>query len=291
MSIPHSNSVPALGAPLPPVPDALPMPNALPMHWLAGTSQSTQVPGPFLALNRRPPLDHLNIRHEPSVTLRRFLRVSEIDLQRRNMHLSLIDPLDLMTANDAHLSSWEPLIATLDARQNVIGADNMIVLGVFGPKGDLIGTGATRLMEIPTSLKAAFEDLTFFYGDNAPAKRASETFSLTAPSAATLCGRIAYRGGFWIRPDMRRNALPRILSRLARVAAMAAWNPDAHVGIATDLFLRPDISAAYSVARVEKGFTYTKNGHPYWDGVLTVTDRDEANRLLLSDIETYADIA
>jgi hypothetical protein len=242
-----------------------------------------------LAMTRRPVLDHLMVAHAPVDAYRRYVRMTEQALARRNMHLSLIDPIDLMTANDANIATWEALMPALDARQNAIAHDEMITFALCGPKGDLIATVATRLFQVELTLKQAFESLWLLYGDGAPAKRAVESFQLTAPSAAVMRGRIAYRGGFWVRPDLRRSALPRILARLARVAAMAAWQPDHHIGIGTEIFELPHIQDAYGIARTERSFSYERHGQLHWQGVLTLTDHASAGVMFAADLRALED--
>ena len=55
-------------------------------------------------------------------------------------------------------------------------------------------------------------------------RREGEAVEVTAPSARTITGKVAYTGAHWCRPDFRGKGLPAITPRIARALAIALWD-------------------------------------------------------------------
>lgn len=215
----------------------------------------------------------------------RYMRLSEQALARRNLYLSLLDAGDLATANAANIGSWEPLIPILDTRINPQAAADMICIGLFDGRGGLVAIGGARLFTITTSVKDEFESLRMFYGPSAQARAASEQFSVTAPSASQLRGRVSYGGGIWVRPDARGASLAGTFTRFLRFTSLAAFNPDLSLGLGTGNLLRRDVTPTYDFGSIEPGFTYTKDGSLVWEGVIVFTKFDTIFQQFEAELE------
>lgn len=236
---------------------------------------------------RRSFIDDLTIQHEPRAALGRYFLRAERSLQQRGLSVSYISAADLCAVNAQNQSSWGKLIPVLDARQNTIDPADILCLGAFDAGGVLVACVAARRITIETNVKAEMESLQFFYGHAAAAKRETDAFTVTAPSAGFLRGDIVYLGGLWVHPKQRQDALSVEMTRLVRFAALAAWRPDYEVTIVTRAFLRADIAHAYAFKSIEPGFVYTMNGSVVWHGVFAWSDRAMVLSNLASNLAGY----
>ena len=223
---------------------------------------------------RRSFIDDITIQHEPRAVLGRYFLRAEHEMQQRGLTVSFISAAELCKVNAHNQSSWGKLIPVLDARVNRIDPADIVCLGAFDASGALVACVAARRVMVETSVTVAMESLQFFYGLGAAAKSETDTFTLTAPSAAFLCGTMVYLGGLWVHPKQRYEALSVEMTRLVRYAALAAWQPDYEITIVTRAFLRPDIAAGYAFKAIEPGFVYTMNGSIVWQGVFAWSDRE-----------------
>jgi hypothetical protein len=241
--------------------------------------------------NRPSLVDEILIRHEPRGLLGRYFLRAESQLKQRGLTMSFISPADLAAVNEQNKSSWGKLIAVLDHRINTIDPDDMVCVGIFDADGDLVACDAARRLDVADSVTADMESLHFFYGDKAEQKRATDEFTLTAPSARDIRGSVFYLGGLWVHPKERNKALPVIITRIVRYAALAQWDPSYEVGIATHAIVRPELIKNYAFQAMEEGFVYKMNGEVAWKGVFFYTDRPTNIRNLDDDVAGRNDSA
>jgi hypothetical protein len=236
-------------------------------------------------VTRRTFVDELKIMHEPRGRLSRYFLKAERDLKQKGIAASFIGPDELYKINEDNLSSWAKLMPVLDGRINDIAADDLITIAAYDTNNTVVSTISVRRMDIVTSVKEEMESLRFFYSKSAVAKRLTDRFILTAPSAKGLRGNIFYLGGLWVRPDQRHNSLPVTMTRIIRYLALARWNPDYEIGIATNAFLRPNVAKIYAFQTTEAEFSFEIDGQLKWRGVFVCSDRAANLQNLDDDIE------
>jgi hypothetical protein len=232
-------------------------------------------------------VDAIEIRHEPRAELGRYFLQAETEALQRGLTVSFITAMELATANDKNRSSWSSLIPVLDCRINTIKSDDIMCIGAFDADGMLVSCVAARRLDIRHSVKSEMESLRFFYGNQAESKRQSDVFELTAPSGAWLRGSILYLGGLWVHPSARNQSLPVLMARIIRYAAVAHWDPDYEIGIATRAMLRPEVVRNHAFKAIEPGFVYRMNGEIKWEGIFFWTDRASSLRNLNADLVRY----
>jgi hypothetical protein len=229
------------------------------------------------------------IEHEPRGQLSRYFLKAESDLKRKDLRVFFITPSELVKINEQNLVSWAPLMPVLDCRLNEIERADLISIAAYDADDRVVSTISVRRMDIETSVKEEMESLRFFYSDKASVRRKTDKFCLTSPKAEHLSGNIFYLGGLWVRPDQRHNALPVTMTRIIRYLALASWNPDYEIGIATNSFLRPEVARIYAFQFTEPEFTFEIDGKLKWRGVFVCSDRVANLKNLQNDIDAMAD--
>lgn len=227
-------------------------------------------------------LDQIEFSHEPREDLGRYLLFAERELSQRGLHTTLITPGELLEINKHYLASWAPLMPVLDHRYHTIAPEDMITIASIDGNGGVVATITVRRLDVTTNVTEELDSLRMFYGHQAELKRKTDRFVLTANSGRKLKGSMFYLGGLWVHPEWRHASLPWTLLRIVRYAALASWDPDYEIGIATNAFLRPEVARIYAFKNMEDGFEFYVGGKLMWRGVFVWSDR-AGNRANLAD--------
>jgi hypothetical protein len=239
---------------------------------------------PSRLLSRPSFIDTVEFNYEPFGPLGRYLLSAEQTLLDRGVRAFRASKEELVAINEANRDTWAKLMPVLDHRINEIADKDLITVAAVDIYGSIIATISVRRMDILSSVKEEMESLRFFYSAHAHEKSKTDSFLLTAESAAQLKGNLFYLGGLWVHPKHRHGALPVLLTRIVRYMGMAHWNPDAEIGIATNAFLRSDVAKIYAFEATEVGFSFEIDGKLAWRGVFVHSSREANLQNLRKDV-------
>lgn len=202
-----------------------------------GKSNERAAPAkPAIVAWRTPPRNFLNdivIDYGPRDLLNRLFLKADTEFRELGIELSFAPAAMLMEINRANSESWRPLVPIFDAKVGGFNDDNGFVMLGRNRDGEIVLAQAQRLYTLNqgTTLKDEVESLRLFYADVEQSKGATETCSITCPTAANMTGRITYNGAVWYRPDVRGLGLMKIIGRVAKAYGFTKWYTDYTVSL------------------------------------------------------------
>jgi hypothetical protein len=224
--------------------------------------------------NRAPTLiDQLQIRQEPRGQIGRYFLAVEQGLADLGLILRIMPIIELARVHNEFASSWNGLAPVFDAQIAPIDADRSAALVAYDQEGRPAATHACRLIELTDTLQSACEDLTLFYEPaSSAALRKRHRCIMTAPSAASIRGTVAYVGGFWVRPDKRGTNIGYLMQDVSRNFACSQWRFDYEVTISSAMWLNPEIQQRYGFQIYEKSVSFFIDATPLMtNGVLAAS--------------------
>jgi hypothetical protein len=203
---------------------------------------------------RAPLLTQVTVEHGPVDLLGRFLLQAEHASRIRGVTLSL-EPIEALGEfTRAHLPTWPPL-PMFDPAPNAFPAGRALCLLGRDAAGRVVATQAVRGYRWSnTSLRRECEALRIFYGASAPPAEAACTVS--APSADSIRGRVAYSGGGWYDPEFRGRELSAILPRISRALALTLWDTNFTVSFVDWRLVEKGVVARYGYRTIEDGIRF-----------------------------------
>ncbi len=172
-------------------------------------------------------LDGVTLEFGPIDLLGRFFLAADNAARMRGVQLSFGGIGDLLAVNRHNADTWRPLLPIFDPTYGGLNERNSFSLLGRNASGDVIATQAARLYNwTDTNFAKEAADLRLFYPDPASQRLEDERVDVTAASAASVTGRVAYSGGVWFRPDFRGRFLTGILPRISRAYAFTRWYTD-----------------------------------------------------------------
>lgn len=221
-------------------------------------------------------VDDLRVVHGPRALLGRYFLGTERWLGRRGITVRFADFGAIARLNAEHRASWDMLLPMLDPAQNPVAPENAFAFLVHDARGDVVSSMCARLYDFTgTTLAGEVQSKRFYYGEEHAHLKARIDSTVSAPVAATMTGRVAYLGGYWLRPDVRATGLSPVIPRLMRYLALTRWNAVLEFSYGRAKFLRPEIARTYAFEHVEEDFTFHLDGRLIWRGVIVWTSREE----------------
>ena len=172
-------------------------------------------------------LDEVRIDFGPHELIGRYFLQADAATRDRGVRVSFAPMQRLVEINRQNPETWKPLLPHYDPDYGGVTEQNAFCLLGENGAGEVVATQAARLYDLAGSnLHELATTLRLFYPDPARMCRAGEACMISAPSAKTITGRIAFSGAAWYRPDFRGCDLSSILPRIGRAYAHAIWNTD-----------------------------------------------------------------
>jgi hypothetical protein len=234
-------------------------------------------------IQRRPFLDAIRIDHGPHHLFGRLFLLADSTAKSLGVRLVFASMHDLVAANRFNSQSWRPLLPHYDPAYGGITDDNAFcVLGING-SGEVVATQAARLYSLgEASFLEEAASLRLFYPDPSTQARSGETCTITAPSAQTIRGRIAFSGAAWYRPDYRGRDLVEVLSRVSRAYAHAIWKTERTVTFVSKPLVDKGFVQRCGYAHIEYAVELRGFAIGPYDGALVHIDTDQ----MLADLQT-----
>jgi len=222
--------------------------------------------------------------HGPRGMLRKLLETADAAARQRGVFLTFATLEELVQINRSNSDTWRPLLPIFDPVCGRFDATKAFCILGRNASSDVVVTQAARFFNWQDS---SFQDeatsLRLFYHDPVTCRHRGEAVSVTAPSARTIKGRVAFTGAHWCRPDFRAQGLPAITPRIARALALTWWNVEyTCTFMAKDVFSRGVASKA-GYPNAEWGVYLNNTPVGTLLAALLWTDR----RLLIADLETF----
>lgn len=240
-----------------------------------------------MALSLNPPLlADLKIDHGPRTLLGRFFLKATDSAARQGVTLSVGTFADLVEVNRRNSATWLPLDTTYRPDLSDIGDPTTIcILGRDG-NGDVVATQGLRLFDwTGTNLKSEAESLRLFYSDPGKDAAPGECCAVSAQSATSITGRVAYGGAIWYRPDYRGGRLSTILPRIGRAMAFTRWNVATVFALITESNVKAGFAARIGYPGVE--WDFVRNNAPVFK---PFTDKLRLGLATLSAIQSIDDV-
>ncbi|MFY0615210.1 MAG: hypothetical protein JXQ99_27015 [Hyphomicrobiaceae bacterium] len=175
-------------------------------------------------------ISNLYIQHGPRELLGRYFLQANKALTDRGIFLETGTFADLLRVNEANRDSWLPLFPALNPQFCQLDEDNSFCIVGRDADGEIVATQAGRLFDWQNSSFAeAAVNMTLLYDDPSQSANPNETWTVSAPMASELRGKIAFTGAVWYHPKVRGRGLASLIPRLARALSLTQWNVDATV--------------------------------------------------------------
>lgn len=188
---------------------------------------------PRSTIEQKPQSDFISnvyIEHGPRELLSRYFLQANRAIAERGVALEFGAFDELLRVNEANRDSWLPLFPALNPQFGGLDDDNAFCILGRDDEGEVVATQAGRLFDWPErSFADAATDMTLLYDDPSTQANPGENWSVSAPMAHQLRGKIAFTGAVWYHPKVRGRGLASLVPRLARGLALTQWNVDATV--------------------------------------------------------------
>jgi hypothetical protein len=169
-------------------------------------------------------LSDVVIDYGPREILSRLFLKADTELRKKGIRLTFASFDELVGVNKANSSTWAPMVPVFDPKVSDVHEGNGFAMIGWSERGEAICTTAARIIDLGGStLKVEAESLRLFYSDPGASRRPEERVHVTAPTAATMMGRLVYGGATWYRPDYRGRGVMGVLSKLARGIGFSRW--------------------------------------------------------------------
>jgi hypothetical protein len=223
-------------------------------------------------------LSDVKIDYGPPDVLSRLFLKADTELREAGVTFSFAPLDEFIDVNKRNSDTWRPSLPIFDPDVGGVTSETGFAMLGRNESGEVVVAQASRLYSLTRStLKDEIESLRLFYADPDKSRLPGESMSVTAPSAASMVGRVVFSGGVWFHPNYRRKGIVNIIARAARACAFTRWYADS-----TCSFMAED---------VVKGGTAIRAGYPHveWDVMMTNTPvlRDKVIRaaLIWTDVE------
>jgi hypothetical protein len=228
-----------------------------------------------------PLLTQVTLEHGPVGLLGRFLLKAEQASRARGVTLS-IEPIEALGEfTRAHLPTWPPL-PMFDPAPDAFPSGRALCLLGRDATGQVVATQAVRGYRWrDSSLRRECETLRIFYGASAPPAAARCTIS--APSANSIRGPVAYSGGGWYDAAFRGRELSAILPRISRTLALTLWDTHFTVSFVDWRLVQKGVVARYGYRTIEDGVRFEGILGDAFQGAVVWMDR----ATLLEDLEDF----
>jgi hypothetical protein len=199
----------------------------------------------------------------PQDLFKRYFADVEDLLLERGLQIGVsFDFEKLVRVNAEHRSSWPPLLPFSNPAFNSLNRHNAFWLDVQDDRGDTVMTHCGRLFEwSETTLEHEITSLRLFYMQPSLHAAAGEAIEIVdAPSASRISGRVLLTSAAWVRPDLRRHGLTKVVPRVSRVYAYARWRTSYTICFVEPKFHAVGVTRAYGDYHVEEGVVFPLRG-------------------------------
>jgi hypothetical protein len=212
------------------------------------TSQSN------MPIQQRESLSDIRIDYGPSELLGKVFLMTDYALRELGVFLSFGSFEELAETNRANRESWLPIVPTFDPSNGLCDSDSGYVLIGRNNSGRIVVTQGTIIFDWTNSnFKEEAESMRLFYTDPQKRARQQERCNVSAPSAASLRGRVAHHGAAWWHPSVRGNLIGSLIARISRAYSYTRWRPDLCLAINSNALIDRGFPVRNGYQHIERG--------------------------------------
>ncbi len=200
-------------------------------------------------------LHEIRIVHGPADLFGRFFLMSDYLLRKAGLNLAFATFEELFAINESNRDTWKPIVPTFNFQNGLLDDSCAFALVARNAAGMAVSAQATRGFDWRQScFQTEGESLRLFFAEPSKMATRGEMCTITAPSARTLSGRVAFSGGAWFHPSMRGKGLFSVLARVARSYAYTRWQTDLAMAVMSNGLIGREFWRQNGYQHAEAGF-------------------------------------
>jgi hypothetical protein len=215
-----------------------------------------------------------------------FLAKAEDHLRAEGITLAFGTLEQLVEVNKANPRSWKPIVPIYQPWGEEADRGTVTLLA-RDASGRVVGTMAARTFDwTGSNFQVEATSMRLFYARPELRANPAEACAVTAPSAATLTGRVAICGAAWWDPSVRGGDLSQVCGRALRAYTLAHLKTDFFIGMMAQQILSKGVAAQWGYRHAEQAVEFQNFAIGAFQGSLIWMTADE----LLEDLQSYWDV-
>lgn len=221
-------------------------------------------------------LTDIRIDYGPREELARFFLMADTALRDKGVSLGFGTFEELLETNRRNRDSWLPIVPSYDPANGLCDLDEGYVLIGRNTAGEVVVAQGTIIFDwTGTNFKDEAESMRIFYASPEHRSRPQERCIVTAPSAATISGRVALHGAAWWHPNVRGRLLGALVARVSRLYAYARWKTDLSLAINSEKLIAGGFPRRNGYQHIEHGVAFRNFEMGDYDGGIVWITEDE----------------
>jgi hypothetical protein len=221
-------------------------------------------------------LTDIRIDFGPREELAQFFLMADTALRRKGVFLGFGTFEELVETNRRNRDSWLPIVPSYDPANGLCDLDKGYVLIGRNAAGEIVVAQGTIIFDwVGTNFKDEAESMRIFYASPETRPRPQERCIVTAPSAASMSGRVALHGAAWWHPSVRGRLLGALVARVSRLYAYARWRTDLSLAINSEKLIAGGFPKRNGYQHIEPGVAFRNFEMGNYDGGIVWITEDE----------------
>ena len=221
-------------------------------------------------------LTDVRIDYGPREELARFFLTADAALREKGIALGFGTFEELVETNRRNRDSWLPIVPSYDPANGLCDLDKGYVLIGRNLVGEVVVAQGTIVFDwTDTSFKDEAESMRIFYASPERRSRLQERCIVTAPSAASISGRVALHGAAWWHPSVRGRLVGALVARVSRLYAYTRWSTDLSLAINSEKLIAGGFPKRNGYRHIERGVAFRNFEMGDYDGGIVWIREDE----------------
>jgi hypothetical protein len=213
-------------------------------------------------------LQHVAINYGPADLLGRFFLKADDTARQRGVSFSIGTFDELMKLNETYREGWMRMTTMYDPEfcPNDLTPDKAWMIFGRNADGEIVTCSGAKLVDLGpnTTLHTALTNQRVFFENPERDQLPGETWTVSAPIAHSLRGKVFIGGAGWVRPDYRGRDLPGLSVRVSRAMALSKVGLDSYVSFLMDYRVKHgfDLDLGYPRGEWALSGRGTRTGNP-----------------------------
>ncbi len=221
-------------------------------------------------------LTDIRIDYGPREELARFFLMADTALREKGISLGFGTFEELVETNRRNRDSWLPIVPSYDPANGLCDLDKGYVLIGRNAAGEVVVAQGTIVFDwTGTNFKDEAESMRVFYASPERRLRPQERCIVTAPSAASISGKVALHGAAWWHPSVRGRLLGALVARVSRLYAYARWRTDLSLAINSEKLIASGFPRRNGYQHIELGVAFRDFEMGSYEGGMVWIAEDE----------------
>jgi hypothetical protein len=234
---------------------------------IATHATSNGIEGPFYTPKG---LTDIRVDYGPADELGRFFLLADYALQTDGITLEFRTFDELAAANRANSDSWRPMMPTFNPKSGLVNDRRSFALLGRDSQQRIVSAQAVHIFDwAGTTFKEEAESMRLLFADPVQGAEAGEFCTISAKVAGKISGRIAFSGGVWLHPAVRKRQRFALLSRIARAYAYTRWRPDLTLAVMSNGLIASGFNTQNGYRHVDFEIVVQSNAYGLYRGGIT----------------------